>query len=64
MQVDIDNGYDAFTIDNSRNTESDQPGVDSQHSTGVSARVHYLASDTVGFTADRDVCQIDHQIQL
>jgi iron complex outermembrane recepter protein len=51
VQVDIDNGYDAFTIDNSRNTESDQPGVDSQHSTGVSARVHYLASDTVGFTA-------------
>jgi iron complex outermembrane receptor protein len=51
MQVDIDNGYDAFTIDNSRNTESDQPGVDSQHSTGVSARVHYLTSDTVGFTA-------------
>jgi iron complex outermembrane recepter protein len=51
MQVDIDNGYDAFTIDNSRNTESDQPGVDSQHSTGISARVHYLANDTVGFTA-------------
>jgi iron complex outermembrane recepter protein len=51
MQVNIDNGYDAFTIDNSRNTESDQPGVDSQHSTGVSARVHYLAGDTVGFTA-------------
>ena len=51
VQVDIDNGYDAFTIDNSRNTESDQPGVDSQHSTGVSARVHYLASDAVGFTA-------------
>jgi iron complex outermembrane receptor protein len=42
MQVDIDNGYDAFAIDNSRNTESDQPGVDSQHSTGVSMRVHYL----------------------
>jgi iron complex outermembrane recepter protein len=51
MQVDIDNGYDAYAIDNSRNTESDQPGVDSQHSTGVSARVHYLANDTVGFTA-------------
>jgi iron complex outermembrane recepter protein len=50
MQVNIDNGYDAFAIDNSRNTESDQPGVDSQHSTGVSARVHYLANDTVGFT--------------
>jgi iron complex outermembrane receptor protein len=51
VQVDIDNGYDAYAIDNSRNTESDQPGVDSQHSTGVSAHVHYLANDTVGFTA-------------
>jgi outer membrane receptor protein involved in Fe transport len=51
MQVDIDNGYDAYAIDNSRNTESDQPGVDSQHSTGVSARIHYLANDTVGLTA-------------
>jgi iron complex outermembrane receptor protein len=51
MQVDIDNGYDAYAIDNSRNTESDQPGVDSQHSTGVSAHVHYLANDTVGITA-------------
>jgi outer membrane receptor protein involved in Fe transport len=51
MQVDIDNGYDAYAIDNSRNTESDQPGVDSQHSTGVSLRVHYLANDSVGFTA-------------
>ena len=51
MQIDIDNGYDAFSIDNSRNTESDQPGVDSQHSTGISTRVHYLTSDTVGLTA-------------
>jgi outer membrane receptor protein involved in Fe transport len=51
MQVDIDNGYDAFTIDNSRNTESDQPGVDSQHSSGVSLRAHYLIDDTLGFTA-------------
>lgn len=51
MQVDIDNGYDAYAIDNSRNTESDQPGVDSQHSTGLSARVHYLWSDTLGITA-------------
>jgi outer membrane receptor protein involved in Fe transport len=50
LNVDIDNGYDAFTIDNSRNTESDQPGVDSQHSTGVSVRAHYLASDTIGLT--------------
>ena len=50
-QVNIDNGYDAYAVVNSRNTEADQPGVDSQHSTGVSIRAHYLASDTVGFTA-------------
>jgi outer membrane receptor protein involved in Fe transport len=51
LHIDIDNGYDAYAIDNSRNTESDQPGVDSQHSTGVSFRLHYLATDTIGLTA-------------
>jgi len=50
LQVNIDNGYDAFTIDNSRNTESDQPGVDSQHSTGISLRAHYLPADNLGLT--------------
>jgi outer membrane receptor protein involved in Fe transport len=50
MDVNIDNGYDAFTIDNSRNTESDQPGVDSQHSTGISLRAHYVPSENIGFT--------------
>lgn len=30
--VDIDNGYDAFTLDNSRTTLSDQPGRDQQES--------------------------------
>jgi iron complex outermembrane recepter protein len=51
LQVNIDNGYDAFAIDNSRNTESDQPGVDSQHSTGLSLRGHYVPIDNLGFTA-------------
>jgi iron complex outermembrane receptor protein len=41
LHVQIDNGYDAFTLDNSRNTQSDTPGVDSQHSTGGSLRVAY-----------------------
>ena len=30
--VDIDNGYDAFTLDNSRTTLSDEPGRDQQES--------------------------------
>jgi outer membrane receptor protein involved in Fe transport len=50
LHVAINNGYDAFTIDNSRDTESDQPGVDSQHSTGVSLKGHYLPNDTLGLT--------------
>jgi len=41
LRVQIDNGYDAFTLDNSRNTQSDRPGVDSQHSTGASVRLSY-----------------------
>ena len=51
LQVTIDNGYDAYAIDNSRNTQSDQPGVDSQHSTGVSLRGHYRPADNLGLTA-------------
>ena len=30
--IDVDNGYDAFALDNSRNTLSDQPGRDMQRS--------------------------------
>ena len=51
LRVNIDNGYDAYAIDNSRNTQSDQPGVDSQHSTGVSLRGHYLPAGNLGITA-------------
>ncbi|MFT6368673.1 MAG: outer membrane receptor protein involved in Fe transport, partial [Bacteroidia bacterium] len=36
MYVDIDNGYDAFTLDNSRNTLSDEPGQDIQETLALS----------------------------
>lgn len=49
LHISVDNGYDAFAIDNSRNTRSDQPGVDSQHSTGISLRAHYVPG-AVGLT--------------
>ena len=32
-RVDIDNGYDAFSLDNTRQTLSDEPGFDAQEST-------------------------------
>ena len=39
MYVDIDNGYDAWAIDSSRDTLSDKPGKDSQKSRAGSLRV-------------------------
>jgi len=38
MHVDLDNNYDAFSIDNSRTTLSDHPGKDSQRVTAGSAK--------------------------
>jgi iron complex outermembrane receptor protein len=48
LHVQIDNGYDAFTLDGSRNTQSDNPGVDSQHSTGASLRLALSGIDLAG----------------
>ncbi|MBL4681870.1 MAG: TonB-dependent receptor [Pseudomonadales bacterium] len=36
--IDIDNGYDTFSLDNSRTTFSDQPGKDAQKSKSLSLR--------------------------
>jgi iron complex outermembrane receptor protein len=36
LYVDLDNGYDAFTLDNSRRTLSDKPGRDAQRTRGAS----------------------------
>lgn len=41
MLVDIDDGYDAFAIDNSFNTLSDQPGRDSQRSAAGALRIEW-----------------------
>lgn len=48
LHVQIDNGYDAFSLDGSRNTQSDNPGVDSQHSTGASLRLALSGIDLGG----------------
>ena len=36
--VDIDNGYDAFSLDNTRHTLSDEPGFDRQDSTYIAVK--------------------------
>jgi len=39
MHVDLDNGYDAWSIDNTRTTQSDQPGRDAQRSNGAALKL-------------------------
>ena len=41
MHFDFDNGYDAFSLDNNRNTYSDEPGFDTQETTALSSRFNY-----------------------
>ena len=40
MYVDIDNGYDAFSLDNTRHTLSDEPGQDLQETSALSLAWH------------------------
>ncbi len=46
MWVDLDNGYDAFAIDNSRTTLSDQPGEDAQIARAFAMRLDYTGAGT------------------
>jgi iron complex outermembrane recepter protein len=41
MWVDLDNGYDAFALDNSRTTLSDKPGQDTQLARALAMRLDY-----------------------
>ncbi|UZJ44660.1 TonB-dependent receptor [Marinimicrobium sp. C6131] len=43
--VDVDNGYDGFSLDNTRTTLSDQPGHDRQESTAGSVRLQWQATE-------------------
>ncbi len=45
LYVDVDNGYDGFSLDNTRTTLSDQPGHDRQQTAAGSARLEWQATD-------------------
>jgi len=47
--VDVDNGYDAFSLDNDRTTRSDQPGQDEQETAYGSVRMQWDVNDAVDF---------------
>jgi outer membrane receptor protein involved in Fe transport len=60
MWSDIDDGYDAFAIDNSLTTLSDKPGQDAQKSVGAAFKAVWSGSDLYEFTsitsaADSDI---------
>ncbi|MBU1669272.1 TonB-dependent receptor [bacterium] len=47
MHTDIDNGYDAFTLDNSRDSHSDNPGKDQQETDAFALKSTYQFNDTM-----------------
>ncbi len=56
---DIDNGYDAFALDNGYTTLSDKPGRDAQRSVGISARVDWELSNGLQFSSISSVASSD-----
>ena len=57
--VDIDNGYDAFSLDNNRHTLSDEPGQDQQQSLSIAGKSYWqlnpgLALETIISWSDAD----------
>ncbi len=49
--VDADNGYDAFSLDSNRNTYSDQPGYDRQHTRAISFKADWKINNTFSLQA-------------
>ena len=49
--TDIDNGYDAFSLRNTRKTYSDNPGVDAQESHSFALDLKSKLSNAVNFEA-------------
>ncbi len=45
MHIDIDNGYDAFTLDNSRDSHADKPGQDALKTDAFAITSTYQVSD-------------------
>lgn len=60
LYADIDNGFDAFSLDNTRVTFTDDPGFDRQKTTAGSIQANYFINDTLRFeglvsAADSDI---------
>lgn len=51
LYLDIDNGFDAFSLDNTRTTLSDEPGFDRNETLAASARMQWRATDAFSVEA-------------
>ncbi len=51
LYADVDDGYDAFALDNSYTMLSDKPGRDAQRSEGASVRVEWAGFETFTLTS-------------
>lgn len=47
LHLSIDNGYDAFTLNNSRHSLSDQPGKDKQNTNAFALKTDYRANSKI-----------------
>lgn len=61
LYVDIDNGYDAFSLSNDRNTLSDQPGHDRQRSDALSLILNSSASEKFALQASASIQKTDSE---
>jgi outer membrane receptor protein involved in Fe transport len=57
MYTEIDDGYDAFAIDNSFTMLSDRPGMDAQESAGASFKAVWQGSDRFDLTSITSVAR-------
>jgi iron complex outermembrane receptor protein len=51
LHTDLDNGYDGWSIDNTRRSLADRPGKDAQRANGAAARLQTRAGSIGTFTA-------------
>lgn len=61
LKLDIDNGYDSFTLNNLRETISDEPGTDALDSLALSTQITYEISNGHQFEALLSTAQSDSE---
>ncbi|MFT4634604.1 MAG: iron complex outermembrane receptor protein [Arenicella sp.] len=59
LLADIDNGYDAFSLSNTRQTDTDQPGFDRQQTTAAAVKASYEFSTSLNLEASLSLANSD-----